>query len=589
MPFREYYPLPVDEWPLPPTSTTHGTRRPLQEPIRQWMLNELLDTYGFPRDWLGSRIKLIDPETPDDPPSSLYGLVILTEAGNPFLWVSIEPHGRGNQAESILRDTLIHDPYAGMGIASDSSQAGTQVLRRRFDTDQCEVVNDLEPYAGPRWIPTGRTYVAGIPSGQKPETDHCTLAPLSSRVENIFFEAQSHIRDIDGLHADEALDEVSKILYCKLYDEETTADGHPYRMQRASYRCTEEMAATIRGIYQEASDYDTRVFSLRIPGYQRSRGVFTSRIRLSSPALAKVVETFQEYGVGHSAVDVKGRAFQKMLSPAMRAGMGQYFTPEPVVKLMVSVVTPKVHDLVLDPFCGSARFLTTSLQHVATTLRSTEEKLFHEFAFSKLHGIEKSDRMVRIAMTDMRLQGDGHSNIRCTDALLAFSNYPDLHPESFDVILTNPPFGSMLGSEAISQLGSLSLSNGRRSVPLEVLGLERCVQFLRPGGRMGIVLPDGILDNRSAQYVRDWFDRNMKMRAIVSLPVETFSPFGASVKTSILFARKWRTGEQQEQDYPILLARIDNIGYDATGRTRENSDIGALTEHLEKFLLREGW
>ena len=196
-------------------------------------------------------------------------------------------------------------------------------------------------------------------------------------------------------------------------------------MQRASYRCTEEMAATIRGIYQEASDYDTRVFSLRIPGYQRSRGVFTSRIRLSSPALAKVVETFQEYGVGHSAVDVKGRAFQKMLSPAMRAGMGQYFTPEPVVKLMVSVVTPKVHDLVLDPFCGSARFLTTSLQHVATTLRSTEEKLFHEFAFSKLHGIEKSDRMVRIAMTDMRLQGDGHSNIRCTDALLAFSNYPD--------------------------------------------------------------------------------------------------------------------------------------------------------------------
>ena len=78
--------------------------------------------------------------------------------------------------------------------------------------------------------------------------------------------------------------------------------------------------------------------------------------------------------------------------------------------------------------------------------------------------------MVRVAMTDMRLHGDGHSNVRCTDSLLDFSNYPDIHPESFDLVLTNPPFGSLLGPEALARLGRFEFAQGRRNVPLELLG-----------------------------------------------------------------------------------------------------------------------
>ena len=197
--------------------------------------------------------------------------------------------------------------------------------------------------------------------------------------------------------------------------------------------------------------------------------------------------------------------------------------------------------------------------------------------------------MVRIAMTDMRLQGDGHSNIRCTDALLSFSNYPDLEPDSFDLVLTNPPFGSVLGTEAISQLGHFHLAKGRRNVPMEILGIERCVQFLRPGGRLAMVLPDGILANPSTRHVRQWLDDNMKIRAVVSLPTETFSPFGANVKTSIVFARKWRPRENATEDYPVFLGRIDNIGYDSTGRPKENEDASELTLRITEFLAREGW
>jgi len=332
-----------------------------------------------------------------------------------------------------------------------------------------------------------------------------------------------------------------------------------------------------------------RVFSLKVPGYDRSRGVFNSLIRLSSPALVKVVETIEPYWLTRSTIDVKGRAFQRVLGPAMRAGMGQYFTPLEVIQFIVDVMGPTVAELVLDPFSGSGHFLTQSLDAVRLASKKADEKRVDEFAFHKLHGIEKSDRMVRVAMTDMRLHGDGHSNIRCTDALLDFQNYPDIRPESFDVVMTNPPFGSLLGPDAIARLGAFTLARAKKNMPLEVLGLERCVQFLRPGGRLGIVLPDGLLANRNADFVRRWLADHVKVRAIVSLPVETFSPFGANIKTSILIARKWKSGEMRTTDYNVHLTKLDNVGYDATGRQRGGSELPSAAADIKEFILKEGW
>ena len=344
------------------------------ESVLQWILNELIVTYGFPREWLGNRILLVDSKSPTTPSRDFFGLEITTRTGNPFMWVSVQPPGQATRAETLLQDALLRSSYTGIGISSDGSPTGTRILRRRFDNEQCETLNDLEPYGGPTWTTSYPPFTPGKHTQTEKRKAQRATVPLSDRLENIFFEAQSHIRDIDGMHADEALDEVSKVLYCKLYDEETTKAGKPYRMQKVVYGCTEEMAASVRALYQEANDYDVRVFSLRVPEYQRSRGVFSSKIRLSSPALIKVVETFQEYDVSRSTTDVKGRAFQKMLTPTMRAGMGQYFTPDPVVQLMVNITAPQVHDLILDPFCGSARFLTRSLKFVATNFNGRSKK-----------------------------------------------------------------------------------------------------------------------------------------------------------------------------------------------------------------------
>lgn len=584
--FHKFKEINETDWLLvPPLGKGRSLRE--EEAIRQWVIDELVTTLNFPKSWVGTRIKLSKVMTDGDKLNETLGLSVNLENQNPFILIRISRPGNIQIAEELLRKELIANATAGLGIATDGTEKGTFYLRRKFDSDKCEYLSDIESYKEISFLPGMQPLVLFKEPNKDREVQG--LEPLSYRMENIFFELHSHMRDIDGLHADEALDELCKLLYVKIFDEEDSSETRSPRLQRQLYGTSEEFAAATRARYIEANEYDVRVFRLKIPNYERSRGVFNKTIRLSSPALARVTETLQRYSLTESDTDIKGRAFQKVFIPAARSGMGQYFTPHPLINLMVKTMKPKVTDLVLDPFCGSAHFLSKSLEYVRNNVTQARGKLLHEFAFGKLHGIEKSDRMVRVAMTDMRLQGDGHSNIRCIDSLLDFSNYPDLEPESFDLVLTNPPFGSLLGSEAISQLGHFELSKGRKRVPLEILGLERCLQFLRPGGRLGIVVPDSILSNRNSRYVRDWLAKIARLRAIVSFPIETFSPFGANIKTSVLFLRKLEPGEIRQSNDLVCMIRVDNVGYDATGKARRQDDIAKAEATLNSFFDEEGW
>ena len=391
-----------------------------------------------------------------------------------------------------------------------------------------------------------------------------------------------------------------EVIYTKIYDERQTVDskvGESFKFQIYGAGNTEEIASNIRDLYKEASDKDLLVYSQRIPNYERSRGVFKQQIRLSSNALVKVVETLQHYSFLDSTGDIKGRAFQKVLGPAIRAGMGQYFTPDEVVKLAVGIIRPDVKELILDPFCGSGHFLTTCLEHINKKHLAGEitDYSLHQFKFFHLHGIEKSERMVRIAMCDMALQDDGHTNIRCTDALLSFDNYPDIKalageenddPQVFDIVLTNPPFGSLMGGEIGNIIKRFELGKNKKSAPLEILGLERCLQFLKLGGRMGIVLQDGVLTDSGHSHVREWLHTQAEVVAVVSLPDHTFTPYGASPKTSLLFLKKYTSGDKATSGKPVFFARLDDIGYDATGRSKGTSEASLI---VEKFHELRGW
>jgi type I restriction enzyme M protein len=192
-------------------------------------------------------------------------------------------------------------------------------------------------------------------------------------------------------------------------------------------------------------------------------------------------------------------------------------------------------------------------------------------------------------MMDMVIHDDGHTNIECNDALLPYDNFDprrDIKPSKYHVVLTNPPFGAKEKRKEVLKtfvLGKTSQGKTRKSQRKEILFIERCLDLLRSEGRLGIVLPDGILNNPKDVYVRNYILNNAKVIGVVSLPAFTFVPFGSGMKTSLVFLQKLKKGEKTEWgEYPIFLAIAENIGYDSTGREIKSNDLpDILKSYLE--------
>lgn len=574
-----------------------GAERQIEEFVRQWVIDQLLRVYQYPEEWLGERIVIEEPVKMGSAKKEA-DISLRNSSRRTFLFVETVVRGASDsefsEKERQLETYLAATHTATIGMVTDGNT--TRCLRKRVDPNDFEYIADIPAYGA---ASLGKTrLVREIPDESSASVRETGLTPLSAQYEQKLFECHSAIRDIDGLHADEALDELCKVLFAKISDERAILKRPPgteFNFQVYGASSPSEAASVIRELYDEAREKDLTMYAQRIPGYARSRGVFRSQIRLSDAALFRVVELLQDFSLVDAAVDVKGRAFQKVLGPAVRAGMGQYFTPRPVVDMAVRIADPQLDELILDPFCGSSHFLTRSLDYVLGANPNADAHAVHEFKFFHLHGIEKSERMARIAMTDMMLHDDGHTNIRNTDALLSFDNYPDIialredgraDPAVFDLILTNPPFGSIMRGEVLEIIGRFELGRGRKSLPLEVLGLERCFQFLEPGGRLGIVLPDGLLKNKNMRFVRDWIQSIAEIVAVISLPIETFAPFGAAVKTSLCFFQKPLSGDKPDSSTRVFLAELDSIGYDAANRVTAESDV---EKTIEQFHRQVGW
>lgn len=574
--------------------------RHIEEYVRQWVLRELLDTYGYPKEWLGDRV-VVEETVQMATMEKQADISIKNERYKTFLFIETKNSDittiEFDKAEKQLMGYLSSTHTATVGMITNGKI--TKSIVKKIDPNDFDYIPDIPSY-DQRGLRQKSKLVRELTPEMVKLGRKTGLTPITEKYEDILYRCHSVIRDIDGAHADEALDELSKIIHAKIYDERTTVDseqGTSFRFQIYGAGNTEEIASNIRDLYSEASEKDLQRYSQRIPGYERSRGVFRQQIRLSTNALVKVVEILQNYSFIDSTGDIKGRAFQQVLSPAIRAGMGQYFTPDDVVKLAVRIIKPKVSDLILDPFCGSGHFLTSALEEVRREYNAgkVDEYSYHQFKFFHLHGIEKSERMVRIAMSDMLMQDDGHSNIRCTDALLSFDNYPDIQalggdentdPQVFDIVLTNPPFGSLMGGEIGNILGRFELGKGKKSLPLEILGLERCFQFLKPGGKLAILLQDGVLTDTTHAYVRQWLDEQGELVAVVSLPEHTFTPYGSSPKTSLVFFRKYADRHKSLSGKPVFLARMDDIGYDATGMAKGRSETPDI---INAFHEKRGW
>jgi type I restriction enzyme M protein len=207
---------------------------------------------------------------------------------------------------------------------------------------------------------------------------------------------------------------------------------------------------------------------------------------------------------------------------------------------------------------------------------------WQDFALKQVYGIEINSQLARVSMMNMIIHEDGHTNIENNDALdnpeaWKRQKIREYFGKKFTLLLTNPPFGAFVKEKGKPYLTNYELGakvKKRNRQNTETLFIERCLDFLKPGGRMGIVLPDGILTNSSLQYVRDFIDERAQILGIVSLPQAAFKrpaskgsgDTGSGVKASLLFLKKKKEGDKLTKDYFIFMAIAEHIGYEATGR-----------------------
>lgn len=366
----------------------------------------------------------------------------------------------------------------------------------------------------------------------------------------------------------EAFDEMSKLMFCKIHDERfLTKKDQYYRFQIGTHEEIREVAERVKNIYQDARRIDP--------------DVFVDPIKAEDPIIYGVVEILQGISLSQTDLDAKGVAFEHFLGAVFRGEMGQYFTPRPIVEFMVEMLSPDENDFVIDPACGSGGFLLYALDKVKKELEESlsprdADYRWRNFGLKQLFGIEINSQLARVAMINMIIHEDGHSNIENNDSLDSpekFNPRRDIKLGKYTCLLTNPPFGAVTKEREKPYLSEYELGSKikkRNRQNTEILFIERCLAFLAFGGRMGIVLPDGVLTNSSLQYVRDFITEKAQILAVVSLPQTSFVHYGSGVKASLLFLRKKQEGEKLTDDYPIFMAIAEHIGYDATGRPDKN-------------------
>lgn len=381
------------------------------------------------------------------------------------------------------------------------------------------------------------------------------------------------------LNPSEAFDELDKLIFCKIWDERKPRKmGEPYDFQIITVPKEIEKNENKRRLIENDNLYN-RIMALYEEGRKKDQEVFRDNIRLTPEKIRTVVSYLESVNLGETDLDSKGRAFETFMGSFFRGNFGQYFTPREIVKFIVDVLPIEHDSKVLDTSCGSGGFLLYALNKIrnkaseiypnyAKDVRQHDRwfKYWHDFAEKNLYGIEISEQISRAAKMNMIIHDDGHTNVITSDGLISDetiitkTNNQGFKYETFEFIITNPPFGStirqteqaylktyQLGKKEEDWLAVKSSSEQYRDgQSTEVLFIEQDYKFLKEGGYLAIVIPDGILTNSSMQYVRtqieDWF----RIVAVVSMPQTAFMANGAGVKSSVLFLRKWTKKESDQ-------------------------------------------
>lgn len=390
---------------------------------------------------------------------------------------------------------------------------------------------------------------------------------------SILYKCEDIIRDIDGLTGADAFDEISKLLFTKMYYEKKALKTG--RNEFSSKEIKEHGGATYVKTY---------LFPQVV---KETEDIFigNEEIELEDQTIEKIAALLENYTLIETDIDVKGRAFEIFLGKTFTGGLGQFFTPRTIVKFAVDFADPEINStlsdqecpyLVIDPACGSGGFLIEVFKNIARKIKSLpqnkQQALLERLSREQIYGTDINARLVRVAKMNMVLHGDGHGGIFKNSGLVKVDKIKDVYESGFDLVITNPPFGNKDKGKILEQF-VLGKPHGKplKEQLREILYVEQCIKLLKEGGELAILLPDGILNNSVLAYVREYIRKHTIIKAVISLPDRAFKASGANSKTSLLFLKK-KTSVHEKQP-PIFMGIAEYVGYET--KTKEAKEIDA--------------
>lgn len=416
-----------------------------------------------------------------------------------------------------------------------------------------------------------------------------------SNLKAVFRDVRNHLAgNVTGITRDEALaQEIVNILFCKIHDEVNTGmdelltfrSGHGEKPKEIRKRIVDYFESQVRQEYSDVfSEHDT--------------------ITLDAANLVYVVGELQNYCIIEAERDAVGDAFEVFIGPALRGGEGQFFTPRNVVRMIVDILDPEPGEMILDPASGSGGFLIMALEYVWKKLEGQAkdkgwsavqlDRKKRDVATKCFRGIDKDSFLAKVTKAYMAIIGDGRGGVFCENTLVPPDEWQHTTRDAvklgaFDVVMTNPPFGTKIrvkGEHVLSQFdlgykwkkdkktGSVEKTTVLRDDQApQILFLERCLQFLKEGGRLGIVLPESVLGNPSYTPLLTWLLERTTINAIVTLPEALFKTSGKGgthTKVCALFLQKGvpPTG----QDAEMFMADAKWCGHDSRGNPTIRKD-----------------
>lgn len=449
--------------------------------------------------------------------------------------------------------------------------------------------------------------IADIPVKGRPveEAERPTITSLKAASSDAllftFRRCHNYIAANQGLQKAEAFWELLKLIFCKIEDERSN-EIHFYATTREWQGLNGQLKVRERigRLFQEVKDNYRAIFDVN------------EDINLEPRVLAYIVAQLQPYSLLESEVDVKGKAYEEIVGSNLRGDRGEFFTPRNICRMAVEMLDPGPKDLVLDPACGTGGFLIVTMNHVREKIRAAEMLKWHdpenptdhqraelirkqtEYLQRYVVGIDFNPHLVKAAKMNMVMNNDGSGGLHQGNSLERPSAWSDSLRKrdligKVSCLFTNPPFGTRLPIMEPSILEQYDLAHAwdydpttdewaireprvlTKSQPPEVLFVERCVRFLKPGGVMAIVLPDAILGAPGLGHVREWILQQTRVLASIDLHPDTFQPRN-STQTSLLVLQRKSPHEieleeavKKKAGYNVFLALANHIGHDKRG------------------------